>query len=153
MPPSIRIILSFRTGVNTPGIAILARIAVASIPLWNTICSPFTIFCETQAKGMGSLLKSTESWYPTVSSVKRLARFCPFMMPPETASLGLLVNGNEKTYFSDFSRSLSDMALRFTRSLSKNIQSCLRTMLSNCWGVYPIEYNPPIMDPILVPTI
>ena len=53
--------LSCRTGVNTPGIAILARMAVESIPSWNTICSPLTTLAATQAKGMGSLLKSMES--------------------------------------------------------------------------------------------
>ena len=39
----------------------LARMAVESIPSWNTICSPLTTLAATQAKGMGSLLKLMES--------------------------------------------------------------------------------------------
>ena len=61
MPPSTNTILSSLTGVNTPGMAMLARIAVESTPSWNTILLPFTMFSDTQAKGMGSLLKLIES--------------------------------------------------------------------------------------------
>ena len=40
----------------------LARMALLSTPLWNTTSVLSTILVATQAKGMGSVLKSMESW-------------------------------------------------------------------------------------------
>ena len=50
-----------RTGENAPGIAILARMAWLSKPPWNTYSVLSTILVATQAKGIGSRLKSMES--------------------------------------------------------------------------------------------
>ena len=54
MPPSERT-MSFRgTGENAPGIAMLARIAVARSPSFNTTMSPVTMSVATARNGIGS---------------------------------------------------------------------------------------------------
>ena len=63
IPPSTNTISPFRIGVKAPGIAILARIASISEPLWYTYSASPIISVETQAKGIGNLLKSIESRY------------------------------------------------------------------------------------------
>ena len=53
--------LSFLTGENTPGIAMLERIASDSTPPRITYSELSTMSVATHAKGMGSRLKSMES--------------------------------------------------------------------------------------------
>ena len=80
-PPSIKIIFPIFTGANTPGMAIEALIAVGRCPLWNTISLLVIRSTATQAKGMGRVEKSMESWYPTLRPLNRLSTFWPFMTP------------------------------------------------------------------------
>ena len=65
-----------------------------------------------------------------IDAGKQCGQGCLFVLG--AASLGVLVKGIETVYFSDRSRSVNDMALRLIRSLNRNVQSCFRTMLSNC---------------------
>ena len=58
MPPSERMYGSSTTGENAPGIAMLARIAVAMSPWSSTTMSPVIMSVATARKGIGSLLKS-----------------------------------------------------------------------------------------------
>ena len=58
IPPSARMYLSRVTGANAPGIAMLARMAVARSPLFRTTMSPVTMSVATARYGIGSWSKS-----------------------------------------------------------------------------------------------
>ena len=58
MPPSASTLPSCTTGENAPGIAMLARIAVARSPLSSTTISPVTMSVATARNGIGSPSKS-----------------------------------------------------------------------------------------------
>ena len=58
IPPSARMYLSTATGANAPGIAMLARIAVARSPLFRTTISPVTMSVAMARYGIGSWSKS-----------------------------------------------------------------------------------------------
>ena len=58
IPPSARMYLSRVTGANAPGIAMLARMAVARSPLFRTTMSPVTMSVATARYGIGSRSKS-----------------------------------------------------------------------------------------------
>ena len=49
------------TGAKTPGMAMLARMAVGKLPPRKTTSLPVTMSVATQAKGMGMSLKSISS--------------------------------------------------------------------------------------------
>ena len=61
-PPSTSTLSPMVTGENTPGMAILARMAVGMLPLRSTTSWPEIMSVATQAKGMGKSLKSMSSW-------------------------------------------------------------------------------------------
>ncbi len=58
IPPSARMYLSTVTGANAPGIAMLARMAVARSPLLSTTIWPETMSVATALNGIGSWSKS-----------------------------------------------------------------------------------------------
>ena len=60
-PPSTNNLSPIATGENRPGMDMLARIAVGTLPLRSTTSSPVIISVATQAKGMGRSLKSISS--------------------------------------------------------------------------------------------
>ena len=53
MPPSARMYWSVITGAKAPGMAMLARIAVARSPLSSTTISPVTMSVATARNGIG----------------------------------------------------------------------------------------------------
>ena len=61
IPPSTSTRSPVLTGVNTPGIAMLARIACTRFPPFITISSRWNISAATQANGIGNCRKSRES--------------------------------------------------------------------------------------------
>ena len=60
-PPSTSTMLSTRTGVNAPGMAMLARMARTRLPCVITTSFRLTMSAATQAKGIGNSVKSSES--------------------------------------------------------------------------------------------
>ena len=85
------------TGVNTPGMAMLARMAVDRLPPRKSYSVLSTMLEATQANGMGRSAKSMESCQPTVSLVNSCDRLLPLISPPDMLfALRAIVSGIDR---------------------------------------------------------
>ena len=77
--------------------AILARMAVARLPLKKSYSVLSTMSVATHANGIGNSAKLIESCQPTVSLVKSFARLVPWISPPAGVLrfLLIIVNGRD----------------------------------------------------------
>ena len=106
------------TGEKAAGMAIEARMASGSRPLWKSTSELSMMLVATQAKGMRrSRVKSSESVKPVQSCWNSSARFLPLMNPPAFTSGLPIVRPVLYTYVFCFRRSLRLCRRRSSRSL------------------------------------
>ena len=151
-PPSSKSFPLSSMGSRAPGRDILALMASGKYPLSKTTASPVSALVATQAKGIASFEKSLISFAFKYSSCKTLSTFCPFTAPFGIEIFQFLI-GTEIAYLSLSSLLSISSSSRAIESLKYDSQSLARIISSISLALYPIEYNPPIILPILVPTI
>ena len=152
-PPSTSSHWPYSTGVKTPGMAIVARRAVASGPRPRTTESAVRRSVATQRNGVGRSSKLSMSAYASAMRSSSSMTCWPGFSPPGSMKPCFSPNSSwvGKARRSCFRR--NSLCLNGESARNITSQSALRIIVRSSPGDIPVAYPPPMRAPALVPAI
>eukprot|EP01022_Parablepharisma_sp_SALTPOND_P004214 TRINITY_DN118_c5_g1_i1.p1 TRINITY_DN118_c5_g1~~TRINITY_DN118_c5_g1_i1.p1 ORF type:complete len:1641 (+),score=478.48 TRINITY_DN118_c5_g1_i1:3715-8637(+) len=153
-PPSTRVRAPMTNGANSPGTAMLARMARGREPWSSTTSLPWLKSVATARKGMGRRAKSILAGSCAVQFCSSVSRLLPWTRPEASLSLpSSRPAASEIGYCNSSSRCDCGSRARSLRSKAMSERLVAARRCSSASAPIPLAQSPPISAPMLVPAM